>query len=394
MINYDVIVVGARCGGSPTAMLLAQKGYRVLLLDKSRFPSDVLSAHYIHHTGVGMLEKWGLLERVAACGCPPIYRLYVDLGEHLRSTIDYEKGAVEFNGCEISPPPISPRRPAYAPRRRFLDTILLESAIAGGAQFRESFTVKDLIFDHGRVTGVVGSSESGTSERIHGRIVVGADGRYSTMNKILNPITYHETPSHTIAAHSYWSGLDLNGMEAYFREGICAHVTPTNDGLACVGLSVARDRCESNFMHHLEDNFYRYIGQLPELKKRLENGKREESFVGTDFIPNYIRRCFGDGWALIGDAAYNRDPIMGQGISEAFRQAELLAKAIDETLSGERPTEEALRDYQDARDRFAIPMFNAAAELSQLKAPNEETFSMMRMFDSQFALQQENQVVA
>lgn len=393
MADFDVILVGARCSGSPTAMLLAEKGYRTLLLDKSRFPSDVLSAHYIHQTGVRMLEKWGLIERIVACGCPAIHRLDVDLGEDCRSTINYVKGTLEFNGIPITPSLISPRSPAYAPRRRFLDTILLESAIEKGAHFREGFMVKELIFENDRVTGVVGVDESGITERIHGKIVIGADGRYSTMSKILNPTTYRETPSHSVGAHSYWSGLEPKGMEAYFREGLCVHITPTNDGLACVGIGISRDRDDNCFLRNLEENYEHYIDSLPMLKQRLARGKREEPFVGTEYLPNYIRQCYGPGWALIGDAAYNRDPIMGQGISEAFRQAELLAKAIDAGLSGQCAMEEALSEFQTARDRFAIPMFEAAAHLSQLKAPTEETFSMMRMFDSETVMQQEGMLV-
>jgi len=389
MNSFDVIVVGARCAGSPTAMLLADKGYRVLLLDRSRFPSDVLSAHYVHNSGVEMLKRWGMEQRIADSGCPRISRLSVDFDEACRSVIDYASGSISFNGHVVIPSPISPRGPAFAPRRRILDTILLEAAVAKGAHFREGFTVKDLLFDNGRVIGVLGGDSSGPSESFYARIVVGADGRYSTLSKILNPATYRETPPRSVAVHSYWSGLELDGMETYFREGMCVHVTPTNDGLACVGLSVAVRLCADDFMLHLAENFDLFMRELPPLQRRLAQAKREEPFVGTNHLPNYIRECHGPGWALVGDSAYNRDPIMGQGISTAFRQAHMLADSIDAALSERCSMEAALSDFEAARNRFAVPMFEAASHIAELKAPTEETISMMRMFDTKYESEQE-----
>ena len=78
--RYDAIVVGARCAGSPTAMLLARQGYRVLLLDRARFPSDTVSTHLIHAPGVAALDRWGLLDRLVATGCPAISTYCFDTG--------------------------------------------------------------------------------------------------------------------------------------------------------------------------------------------------------------------------------------------------------------------------------------------------------------------------
>src|SRR5262249_41013457 len=110
---YDVIVVGARCAGSPTAMLLARKGYRVLLADKASFPSDTLSVHYIHQPGVARLKRWGLLERVAATNCPPVRRQTIDFGPF---------------ALVGSPPPADGVAEGYAPRRTVLDKILVDAA--------------------------------------------------------------------------------------------------------------------------------------------------------------------------------------------------------------------------------------------------------------------------
>ena len=155
---FDAIVVGARCAGSPTAMLLARMGYRVLLLDKARFPSDTLSVHYIHQPGVASLQRWGLLEGVIASNCPPVRRQRVDFGPVV---------------LEATPPPIDGIADAYAPRRTVLDTLLVEAAAAAGAEVRERFTVEDLLMDGERVTGIQGHSTGGAMVREEARIVIG-----------------------------------------------------------------------------------------------------------------------------------------------------------------------------------------------------------------------------
>ena len=127
---YDAIVVGARCAGAPTAMLLARRGRRVLLLDRATFPRDTLSTHYIHQSGVARLARWGLLDRLAATGCPPIRRYRFDVGPFALTG---------------SPPPIDGVDAAYSPRRYVLDTLLAEAAAEAGAEVRQGATVTGLL---------------------------------------------------------------------------------------------------------------------------------------------------------------------------------------------------------------------------------------------------------
>ncbi len=138
---YDAIVIGARCAGSSTAMLLARRGYRVLLVDRARFPSDTLSTHYIHQPGVSRLERWGLRERVAATGCPPVTRLSLDFGPFTLSG---------------SPPAVDGVTEGYAPRRFLLDPLLANAAIEAGVEFRDGFAVEALLRDGDQVTGLRG----------------------------------------------------------------------------------------------------------------------------------------------------------------------------------------------------------------------------------------------
>jgi 2-polyprenyl-6-methoxyphenol hydroxylase-like FAD-dependent oxidoreductase len=130
--TYDVIVVGARCAGSPTAMLLARAGHRVLLVDRATFPSDTMSTHLLHPPAVAALERWGLLERLQATGCPPV------------TTYSFDFGPVTISGS-----PLAGGEPAtaYGPRRIVLDALLADAAAAAGAELREGFTVQDVLVE-------------------------------------------------------------------------------------------------------------------------------------------------------------------------------------------------------------------------------------------------------
>ena len=161
---YDVIVVGARCAGGPTAMLLARRGYRVLLVDRATFPSDTLSTHFIKPPGVAMLRRWGLLDQVIASGCPPVTRFRFDYGP------------VVLAG---SPPPLDGGGECYAPRRTILDSILVEAAAQAGAEVRPAFTVDAVLIEEQGVAGIRGHARGGATLTERARLVVGADGRRS-----------------------------------------------------------------------------------------------------------------------------------------------------------------------------------------------------------------------
>src|SRR5262249_44696247 len=141
MTNYDAIVVGARCAGSPTAMLLARRGWRVLLVDRATFPSDTVSTHLLHAPAIASLAQWGLLLRVVATGCPPINRY------------SFNFGPVTIAG---TPRPVDGVATAYAPRRTVLDKILVDAAAEAGVEVREAFTVDHIVFDGDAVVGIRG----------------------------------------------------------------------------------------------------------------------------------------------------------------------------------------------------------------------------------------------
>jgi 2-polyprenyl-6-methoxyphenol hydroxylase-like FAD-dependent oxidoreductase len=349
--QYDVIVVGARCAGSPTAMLLARKGYKVLLVDRATFPSDTISTHLVHPPGAAALRRWGLLDRVIDSGCPPIERYAFDVGPFVLSGTPNPEGLPA----------------AYAPRRTVLDALLLEAAAAAGAEVREAFTVERLLIEDGRVTGIAGHGIARPQLTESARVVIGADGLHSVVARDVSPDEYHERAPLEAGYYSYWSGLPMGGFEAYDRGNRGFAAWPTNDGLTVVVLSWPYAEFDTN-RRDIERHFFEALDRAPSFAERVRAGTREERFFGTA-VRSYFRKPFGPGWALIGDAGYNKDFITAQGITDAFRDAELCAAAVDESLSGARDFDAAMRAYQTTRDEHVLPMYEFTCQFASLTPP-------------------------
>lgn len=353
---YDAIVVGARCAGSPTAMLLARKGHRVLLVDRDSFPSDHMSTHWIHEPGIARLTHWGLRERLAATGCPPITSITMDFGPFaIRGT----------------PPPAGDVAEAYCPRRTVLDKLLVEAAVEAGAELRERFTVEDLVWEGDRVAGITGRSGAGLQVKERARMVIGADGIHSLVARRVEAPVYNERPTFACAYYSYWSDVGQDCVEFYPRDRRGFGVLPTHDGLAAVIVGWPLDEFHA-FRADVEGNFLKTLAPAPGLAERVRHGKREARFTGTAELMNFFRKPYGPGWALVGDAGYHKDPITAQGITDAFRDAELVAEAVDAGLSGKRKMEDALAEYQQRRDEDALPMYEYTCQLATLELPPPE----------------------
>jgi 2-polyprenyl-6-methoxyphenol hydroxylase-like FAD-dependent oxidoreductase len=353
---FDAIVIGARCAGSPTAMLLARKGYRILAVDRATFPSDTVSTHILHPLGVAALSRWGLLDRLTATGCPPIH------------TYTYDFGPFTIAGA-----PGTPEAPVgYCPRRTILDKMLVDAAAESGAEIREGFAVEEILVEDGRALGIKGHSKDGQSTTERARVVIGADGLRSTVAEAVRPDRYDEKPILLAAYYSYWSGLPMNGrFETYIRDMRGFAVAPTHDDLTMIiaGWPYAEfAACKKD----IEGNYLKTIALAPAFADRLRGARRETRFVGAA-VPNYFRRPYGPGWALVGDAGYNRDFITGQGIMDAFLDAELCSAALDKALSGAQPFDAAMSAYQRARDARVKAMYEFTCHLATLEPPPPET---------------------
>jgi 2-polyprenyl-6-methoxyphenol hydroxylase-like FAD-dependent oxidoreductase len=353
--GYDVIVVGARCAGAPTAMLLARQGYRVLAVDRATFPSDTVSTHLVHPPGIDALRRWGLLDRVIATGCPAIHTYAFDFGPFALT------GSPGANRSDV----------AYAPRRTALDKILVDAAAAAGAEVREGFAVEEIVLDGDRVTGIRGHGRGGATVTERAPVVIGADGLLSLVARAVAAERYHEKAPLLAAYYSYWSGLPMEGrFEVYNRPRRAFGAWPTNDGLTLVIGGWPYSEFESN-KADIEGHFLQVIDLVPDFADRLRKARREERFAGMA-VPGYFRKPFGPGWALVGDAGYNKDFITAQGIQDAFRDVELCVRALDEAHSGRRSFLEAMADYQATRDAQVLSMYELTAEIASLEPPPPE----------------------
>ena len=351
--SYDAIVIGARCGGSPTAMLLARKGYRVLLVDRATFPSDTVSTHFIHAPGMAALERWGLRNTLAASGCPPV------------RTYSFDFGPFTIAG---SPRPCDGIDEAYCPRRPVLDTMLVHAAADAGAEVREGFTVDEVLIEDGTVIGVRGKAAGGASVTEHANVVIGADGRNSSVAKAMNPQQYNEKPAVGPAFYSYWSGVGSSGFEVSIREACGMAAFPTHDDLSLVIVGLAEDEFNAA-RSDVEAAFLRTVDLAPALGDRVRSGTREERFHAASDLAGYFRKPYGPGWALVGDAGYHLHPITAQGITDAFLDAERLTDALDATFTERSTYDDAMTAYQRARDEAAMPMYEMTFDFAQVDQP-------------------------
>ena len=350
--DYDAIIVGARCAGAPTAMLLARNGYRVLVVDRASFPSDTISTHMIHAPGVAALKRWGVLDKVIASGCPPV------------ETYSFDFGPFAIKG---TPRPSDGISAGYAPRRTILDKILVDAAVQAGAEVRERFTVDEIVVEDGVVVGIRGHDEGGSSVVERARVVIAADGRNSQLAKAVQPLQYNEKPMLQWSFYTYWSGLPVDGFEIFIRPDRGWAAVGTNDGLTM--LVVGWPYAESSaYKADVEANYLKTLELAPEFAERVRGAKREERFYGGS-VPNFFRKPYGPGWVLIGDAGYNKDPITAQGIPDAFADAERCSTALDEVFTGVRSFDDSLSEFHSTRDAHALPIYEFTTQLATLEAP-------------------------
>jgi len=359
---YDAIVIGARCGGASTAMLLARKGHRVLLVDRAVFPSDIPHGHLIRRGGPKRLASWGLLDRVIATGCPAITAMSSDVGEFTLAA----KG-LAVNGIPV----------AVGPRRTALDAVLVDAAVEAGVELRAGFSVESLTMDGDRVTGIRGGDRrTGTSVTEHATLTIGADGRNSHVARAVSAPEYEQERSLTCWYFSYWSDVPAETLELHDRHGRAIFAFPTNDDLFAVfvawpisELSVVRADIERQFLAALDG--------VPPLGDRVRAGRRADRFYGATDLRNFLRKPFGAGWALVGDAGCHKDPYLALGIADAFRDAELLANAVHEGLSGRRDLKDSLAEYERQRNEATMPDYRMNLERARF-TPISPTERMLR----------------
>jgi len=347
--NTDVVVVGARVAGAATALLLARRGHRVVVVDRVSPSTDTLSTHALMRTGVLQLRRWGILDAIVEAGTPAVRSINLGFGREqigfaLRDEFDVDA--------------------LYAPRRPVLDMALLSAAVAAGVEFRTATTVVGVTRDDaGRVDGVRVAS-GGSTSTIRARFVVGADGmRSKVATAVGSPFTHFHGPMNSVI-YGYFSDVPTDGYDFQFTPRAGSGLIPTNDGV--VNVFVAYPRSEaSQDSRDTEQVFRDALGRSrPELAERVAAGHREGRFRRSSGIPGFLRVPGGPGWVLVGDAGFTKDPLSAHGISDALRDAELAAMAVDRSIAFPDEESEALGGYQATRDRFAVPLYTETKALA------------------------------
>jgi flavin-dependent dehydrogenase len=347
--RHDVVVVGARAAGAATALLLARHGYDVVLLDRETFPADTLSTHQLARTGVVQLHGWGLLQRVLDSGAPPIRQVTFTAAGQSTTRWIKQKAGVDL---------------LVAPRRYILDMIVAEAASAAGADLRYGVTVTGVhLDDTGRATGVYGHDRTGAPVDVHARFVVGADGLRSRVARAVGAEVVESRGDAGAARYAYYGGIPWPGIELIIADRALAGVFPTHHGEACIWICSpsldahgSRRRAASR-EHAFTDHLHR---AAPELAERLRAGYRTSPVAGMLRMPNIVRQAHGRGWALVGDAGYHRDAVSGHGVSDAYRDAELLADALHQALHSGT----TLAGYQHERDRALREVFEITCAMA------------------------------
>ncbi|HEX6201544.1 MAG TPA: FAD-dependent monooxygenase [Thermoanaerobaculia bacterium] len=357
---YDAVVVGARVAGAATALLLARRGLSVLLVDRAAAPgSDTLSTHALMRAGVLQLRRWGLLDRLVATGAPPVRRTVVHYGDEIEVVDVREKAGVGA---------------LYAPRRTVLDPLLVAAAAEAGVEVRYGVAVDRLLWRGGRVAGVAGTTRDGAPFAARARLVIGADGHRSLVaREVAAPLTWRGTAAGAFV-YGYWPAAGADGYEWFYRPGVSAGIMPTNGGEVCFWVGTSRQR----FLGELGGDPRRAFARLlaaaaPEVAGRYAPERRRGRLHGWAGVAGWQRRPWGPGWALVGDAGAFRDPLSAHGMTDALRDAELLADAAAAALGGADEAR-ALAGYERTRDEISLPL----AEITDVAAAYRWTLPELR----------------
>jgi flavin-dependent dehydrogenase len=363
--HYDVMIIGARCAGAATALLLARSGAKVLLVDRQPYGTDTLSTHALMRGGVFQLMQWGLLPEISQAGTPSITATTFHYGrDELRIAIKPEHGVGSL----------------YAPRRTVLDRVLVDAARRAGADVWHGVALSDLRFaQSGRVTGAELTDAQGIPVEVRVDITVGADGRQSSVARLVNARQCLEGRNASGCVFGYFKGLKLDGLHWYFAEGAAAGVIPTNGG-HCIFAAVPASRFHAAFGGDTMLGFRQALqANSLELRAAIDGAAlqgRLRRFAGA---ASFLREAHGPGWALVGDAGYYKDPLTAHGITDALRDADLLSRAIIEGHSS------SLVTYQDQRDALSLPFFgitDAIAgfswNMTQIKAHHTQLSAAMK----------------
>ncbi len=345
--KYDVIIVGARVAGASAAAFLSRAGFRVLLVDRVQFPRPTLSSPLFLSNTLEALGRLGVLPRVEAVGAPKLHLYQSIVGD-----IRLQGRLLPYCGYDY----------AYSIRRQVFDALMFEHvASLPNVEARLGFTVSGLVWADGRAVGVRGRTGGGQEELVYSDLVIGADGHDSLVARQTGAARYNLKPARTCVYFAYYSHVASAAPEPsatiYYAHTLPAvFITAESDaGLTVISLSLPAAQFEQARREH-EALHGHYSSLIPEVGSRMAKARRETPVYGVPPRESFYRVPFGPGWALVGDAAFYKDPLTGQGIHDALLSSERVAQAYAETRGG-GAWERAMMRYQIERDRETRDMY-------------------------------------
>lgn len=369
MNDYDVAVVGGRVAGASTALLLARAGLRVAVIERSRPGTDTVSTHALMRAGVLQLSRWGVLPDLVAAGTPEI----------CCTTFHYADGGNARVSVRRTPGVDA----LYAPRRTLLDRVLLEAAAAAGADVHHDVSVVGLLRgEDGRVEGVSMRDRLGRRTPVRAGLTVGADGIGSLVAREAGATIVHRGRGASALLYRYVADVPDDGYVWAYGNGVGSGLIPTNDGLTCAFVGTTPVRMTALRKSGADAAYDELLGAAgPDVAEIVRSGRPVERLHGWHGVPGYVRTAFGPGWALVGDAGYFRDPISTHGMTDALRDAELLADAVVAVHAGV-PEQVALAAYQETRDRLSHALFSVTDEVARYDWSAEEIRVLLRRMSS------------
>ncbi|MGB7242109.1 MAG: NAD(P)/FAD-dependent oxidoreductase [Sulfitobacter sp.] len=345
--RYDAIIIGARCAGAATGMLMARNGAKVLIVDREKEIHDTLSTHALMRPAVTLLDQWGLLPGIQNDGTPAVRSTHFHYGDE---RIDV---------------PIKPCGNAiglYAPRRWLLDRVLRDAAEDAGAEVHGGTNLVSVAkAASGRIVGADLRHPDGTVQRVFCDLLIGADGRRSTVAESVGARIVAQSPDRSAAIYTYVDGLPNQGYRWYYGDQVTAGLIPTTHGMHCLFVSCKPDTFTTRFGKDAFGGMLQILATwAPEIAADLKRRGPAEKIRRFPGAAGHMRDCAGPGWALVGDAGYFKDPATAHGITDAFLDANRLASAAL-TSPGD------LRAYQRQRDQHAPTLFRLTQEIASLQ---------------------------
>ncbi|HWO98326.1 MAG TPA: NAD(P)/FAD-dependent oxidoreductase [Bacillus sp. (in: firmicutes)] len=373
---YDVIITGARCAGSTLAIYLSRAGFRVLLVDRTVFPSDTLSTHTFFNNTAAVLRELGVMDKLLETNTPPVR----DIKFQFDDTII--EGVI---------PEIHGEGSCYCIRRTYFDHVMIEQAKSEQhVTVLEGFRVTDVLYDGETIIGVKGVDQCDREQQFRAKIVIGADGRSSAIRKLAKSELKVTVPANAAIYYGYFANIrqeNVPKFEVYKITDYTAILFPTSDDLyVVIGISPLENkewiqRMKVNPERGLRDFLTSHF-QNTTIPERLQSAQLMESVKGIVGYDNYWYKGMGKGWALVGDAISFKDPGMAQGMHDAIYGARILSTVLSNYHDWDNQWNRMADEYQKMIEDEFMVRFHMGCQISKNEPISEQQAAVNKIISS------------